>query len=925
MTRCRRGCRGRPIRAVDPVERFRGVSMSRARSIHARVRAFAAVAALLAVAPLTALASQSPADTSAPQVRPPTRVYTTERCETPPVVDGVLDDACWNQVEWGTDFTGWEPEAGGKPSQQTAFKILYSDDALYLAYRAYDSDPDRIANRLARRDWFPGDWVEINIDSRKDGRTAYSFTSSVSGTRGDEFVSNDGDHWDGNWDPIWDLETKVDDQGWTAEVRIPFSQLRFTNDPEQVWGIQVTRRLFREEARSLWQPFRREDPGWVSRFGELHGLKNLGASRRLEVFPYMVAKGESFPEEAGNPFADGSRSELNGGLDAKMGITNDITLDATINPDFGQVEADPSEVNLTAFETFFSEKRPFFIEGKNITDFPIAPAITGGSFTNDNLFYSRRIGKSPSHFPDLADDEFADQPANTSILGAAKISGKTPGGLSLGIVESATAREMADIDGPGGERQEEVEPLTNYFVGRLQQDYGSGKSQVGGMLTSVTRRIEDSHLDVLNTSALAGAVDGTHRWANRRMYITGDIAFSRVAGEKAAILRTQRAAARYFQRPDNGHAEVDSNATSLAGTGGSVRFGRGGGQGFRFQAGGAWRTPGFEINDLGFLRRADEINQFAWASYRQGNPFALFRNGQINTNQWLTWDFGGDLNIRQFNANGNVQFNNNWRMGAGSTKLLEYTSNYELRGGPSIRLPGTHDLNVWLDTDTRKRLYFNLSTYQNFGQDGTSRTNESFIQATVEPSNALRISANLDYTKNSKDLQYITSRSTGDGPRYLLGRIDQKTLSLTFRVDYTITPNLTLQYYGAPFISAGDYSGFRRVTDPRAADYDDRTHVFTGSEISYDEADDVYRVDEDADGTADYSFDDPAFNVRDFNSNLVARWEFNPGSVLFVVWNQSRSGFAPRGLFDAGDDLNALFDAPGHNIFLVKLSKWFSL
>jgi hypothetical protein len=899
--------------------------MSRAVSIRARCRALLPCLSVLAL-PLTATANQSaPADSTAPSVRPPTRIYQTERCETPPVVDGLLDDACWDQVEWGTDFVGWEPQEGVVPSQATAFKILYSDDALYLAYRAYDTDPERIANRLARRDWFPGDWVEINIDSRHDGRTAYSFTASVSGTRGDEFVSNDGDNWDGSWDPIWDLETKVDEHGWTAEVRIPLSQLRFTNEPEQVWGIQVTRRLFREEARSLWQPFRREDPGWVSRFGELHGLKDLGQSRRLEVFPYVLGRGERYPEEEGNPFADGADSQFSGGLDAKMGITNDITLDATVNPDFGQVEADPSEVNLTAFETFFQEKRPFFIEGKNITDFPIAPAITGGSFTQDNLFYSRRIGKSPFYSPDLEDGEYSTQPENTSIIAAAKITGKTPGGLSMGILESATAREMADIAGPSGERQEEVEPLTNYFIGRLQQDYGSGTSQIGGMLTSVNRRIEDDHLEFLHDSAVAGAFDGTHRWDNRKMYISGDIAFSRVAGDKAAITRTQLAPARYYQRPDNDHVDLDTTATSLSGTGGSVRFGRGGGQGFRFQAGGAWRTPGFEINDVGFLRRADEINEFAWGSYREANPFAIFRNGQINANQWLTWDFGGVLNIRQFNMNGNVQFNNNWRAGAGGTRLLEYTSNYELRGGPSFRLPGTQDVNLWVDTDTRKRLYFNFSAYHSFGQENSSKVSEGFVQATIEPSNALRVSANLDYTKNRKDLQYVTTRSNDGDPRYLLGEINQETLSLTFRVDYTLTPNLTIQYYGAPFISAGDYTNFRRVTDPHAAEYADRTHVFEGSEISYDEEADAYFVDEDSDGSADYSFADPSFNVKDFNSNLVARWEFDPGSVIYVVWSQARSGFAPHGMFDAGDDLDALFDAPANNVFLVKISKWFAL
>ncbi|TPW07845.1 MAG: hypothetical protein FD129_2517, partial [bacterium] len=493
------------------------------------------------------------------------------------------------------------------------------------------------------------------------------------------------------------------------------------------------------------------------------------------------------------------------------------------------------------------EKRPFFIEGKNITDFPVAPAITGGSFTQDNLFYSRRIGKSPAYFPDLDPEEYSTQPENTSIIGAAKVTGKTPGGLSLGILESVTAREMADIQGPSGTHQVEVEPPTNFLVGRAQQDYGQGTTQVGGMLTAVNRQ-----LDFLHRSAWVGGADLFHRWNNRTWYVAVDAAASRVAGDTQALLRTQRASARFFQRPDNDHAEVDSTATSLAGHAGSLRLGKGGGQGFRFQLGSAWRSPGFEINDLGFLRRADEINQFAWASYAQRNPFAIFRTAQINGNQWLSWDFGGDLLIRQFNVNGNAQFKNSWQAGIGSTRLLEYTSNYELRGGPSFRLPGTHDLNAWVETDSRGRVRFNASTYHSLGQDNTSSTHSGELGVSVEPSNALRISANTEYSRNRKDLQYVTTRNADVGTRYLLGQLDQETLSLTFRIDYTLTPNLTIQYYGSPFISAGQYDTFRRVTNSRAPDYDDRTQIYDDSQISYVEDTNSYAVDENGDGQVDY-------------------------------------------------------------------------
>jgi hypothetical protein len=890
------------------------------------IRRFHSIRPVLAgVAVLTFAGRPAMAQTPAPApAEIPHRVYETRKTDRPPTLDGRVTEACWDLVPWSTDFTQWEPEAGKTPSQQTAFKILYDADALYIAYRAYDNNPERIANRLARRDWFPGDWVEINIDSRNDRRTGYSFTSSVSGTRGDEFISNDGDNWDGSWDPIWDLKTEIDSLGWTAEVRIPLSQLRFSSSPDQVWGIQVQRRVFREEERSLWQPKRKEDTGWVSRFGELRGLRNLGSPRRLEIFPYVLGRTERFPAVKGNPFADGTDSKAAAGLDGKTGLAN-LTLDFTINPDFGQVEADPSEVNLSAFETFFTEKRPFFIEGRNIMDFALAPAITGGSFTQDNLFYSRRIGRRPSYSPDLGVDEFAETPENSSIIGAAKLTGKTPGGLSIGILESATARERAEISGPTGSRDETVEPFSNYFVGRLQQDYRQGNTQLGGMLTNVHRRIDDENLEFLHESASAAGLDLFHRWRNRTWYVAVNGFASRVAGKPEAILSTQRSSARYFQRPDNDHAEVDSTRTSLAGHAGSIRFGRSAGEGMRFQTGVAWRSPGFEINDMGFLRRSDEVNQFTWASYSRRRPVSIFRNYGLNANQWLYWDFGGTLLLKQANVNGNAQFKNNYSAGYGMTRILgDYVSNTELRGGPSMKVPATTDMNFWLNTDSRKRVYFETGAYALFGDHESSRVYEGWFGPVFQPSNALRLSANVDFTRNRRHLQYVATTSTEDNDtRYVFADLDQKTLSLVMRIDYTLTPNLTLQYYGAPFVSAGHYGEFKRITNPRADRYDDRFELIDDSNLSL--VDGRWQVDEDGDGAGDFSFRNPEFNVREFNSNLVARWEFQPGSVLYAVWSQSRSGFQPRGVFAAGDDLDALFDTQPRNVFLLKVSKWFSL
>lgn len=854
------------------------------------------------------------------------KIYVTAHARhRSPVIDGRIDEECWEQVDWGGDFVQWEPHEGKPPSQQTAFKILYDDEALYFAARAFDDEPDKIESLLARRDRFPGDWVEINIDSYHDLRTAFSFTSSVSGTRGDEFVSNDGNDWDGNWDPVWELKTHVDELGWTLEARIPLSQLRFGDQEDQVWGIQVQRNLYREQERSLWQPKDKNESGWVSRFGELHGIQNISGGRKVELLPYGLTKGERYEGIADDPFNDGSSADFSLGLDGKVGVTSNITADFTLNPDFGQVEADPSEVNLTAFESFFSEKRPFFIEGSNILDFQIAPSIAGGSFTQDNLFYSRRIGRRPQHSPDLADGEYADVPVNTSILGAAKLTGKTTSGLSIGILESVTAKEKASVATPGGVHQETVEPATNFFVGRVQQDLNQANTRIGTMFTTVHRGITDSYLSFLHDEAYSGGLDFIHQWNDKTWYVAMNGAVSHVRGSADALYETQTSSRRYYQRPDNDYTTLDPERTSLTGHAGSLRLAKISGGNFRFETGAAWRSPGFEINDVGFLREADQINQFTWAGYSIRKPFSVFRSFSFNTNQWLDWDFGGTNLNRQFNGNFNAQLKNAWRFGAGLTRGLEWVSNTALRGGPSSRWPGYTSSWFWVNSDDRKRFYYGFGGNFLDADEGSHKRRNGWVYASFRPSNAVRLSMEPWFTRNRPEMQYIDTSTNGDADRFLFGRMDQKTFGLTLRLDYSITPNLTVQYYGAPFISSGEYRDFKRITDPHADQYRSRFHEFTEGEITYSEEDEVYLVDENGDGSAEYSFDRPDFNFKDFNSNLVVRWEFQAGSTLYLVWSQARSQFVGRGEFSIRHDMNDLFDVHPHNVFLIKINKWFSL
>jgi len=812
-----------------------------------------------------------------------TRRYDTRRIDGEvPHVDGRVDDPAWNLVEWSGDFVQRQPTDGVPPTRQTRFKVLYDDDAFYFAFQAFD-DPARVTSRLARRDWFPGDWVEVNIDSRGDNRTAYSFTLSLSGTRGDEYISDDGQNWDANWDPVWDGATAIDAEGWTAEARIPLSQLRFDAGSERTWGLQVQRNLFREGERSTWQEIPRDTRGWVSRFGDLCGIADLAPAGRGELLPYVVAQHERYGAESGNPFRDGADNRLSAGLDAKFGLGHDFSLDLTVNPDFGQVEADPSVVNLTAFETFFQEKRPFFIEGADVFSLPLAPAITGGHFTSDRLFYSRRIGKSPSYGPDLGPGEFADVPDQTSILAAAKISGKTPGGLAAGFLESVTARERADIDGPGGERQETVEPTTNYLVGRVTQDLRGGDTTVGGMLTSVVRDIADPHLEFLERQAWAGGVDVLHYFRDRDFRLEARVLGSHLRGAEASILAVQTASARYFQRPDNDHATLDSTRTALDGHAGSVMLTRtGNNTNVMWQLGGAWRSPGFEINDLGYLRRADEINQFGWVSYVQRNPSGLFNNWQLNANEWLDWDFGGTLLRKAANVNTNGQLRGQQSFHASATRVFAGISNTELRGGPSSRWPGSWEFEGSFGSDERRAVQADAGGWITLRDEDSQETWEVWADLTYQPTNSLRLTFSPWYDRNRDDLQYVATTGAAGGDRYLFGRLDQRTVGVTFRCDLCLTPDLTVQYYGSPFLSTGAYDEFKRVTDPRADRHADRFHEFTPQEITRDGDD--YAVDEDADGTTDYSLSNPDFDIREFHSNLVVRWEYAPGSTAYLVW-----------------------------------------
>jgi hypothetical protein len=497
--------------------------------------------------------------------------------------------------------------------------------------------------------------------------------------------------------------------------------------------------------------------------------------------------------------------------------------------------------------------------------------------------------------------------------------------LSVGILESVTANENAVIDKAGVRRKESVEPLTNYFVGRVQQDFNKGETVLGGIITAVNRDINNPAMDYLHTEAYTGGIDFKHYWKERTWYLSGNAEFSDVKGKEEAIIRTQESSARYFQRPDATYLSVDSTLTSLAGYGGTVKFGRSSSRKIQFQTSVTLRSPGLEFNDIGYMRYSDLIHHGTWVAFYWRDPFSIFNNFYLNTNYWMYWNFSGQLLSVYTNMNFNSQFKNRWNINGSFSRWGESISTSLLRGGPSFTVPGGEEINLNISTDETKKISFEAGTYYNIGDAGSNRYYEYWMGVEVRPMNTLSVSFDPSYNWQNNMLQYVTTMDMNGDPRYVFARIEQKTLSFTFRLNYTLNPELTLEYYGQPFVSAGKYTEFNRITVPDADAFEDRYRLYTEDEIVYSAGDNGYAIDEDADGSADYTFDNPDFNFRQFRSNLVIRWEYLPGSTLYLVWSQGRTSNANRGIFSYGEDLRQLFDIVPHNVFLLKFSYWFSL
>jgi hypothetical protein len=801
-------------------------------------------------------------------------------------LDGDFSEAIWERVPAVSDFRQREPKDGVAATFATEVKVAYDAAHLYVAVFARDPEPSRIIGMRTRRDSnSPSDWIRVFVDSFHDRRSAFEFGVNPAGVKRDVAWSNDVNE-DPGWDAVWDVSVSQSSDGWRAEFRIPFSQLRYRRADNATFGFAVARQIGRLNETDTWPLLSKAASGVVSSFGDLTGLQLDATPKRLELVPYVVSQLNTQPREAGNPLVSAREAKGTIGADLKYAVRPGVTLTATVNPDFGQVEADPAVVNLSGFETFFSERRPFFVEGSGMFTFDLD--CNDGSCSG--LFYPRRIGRSPRGVPELADGQYARVPQESSILGAAKLTGRF-GRFSFGALNAVTADEEATIATGSLRERQSVEPLTNFTVVRSRREFAN-QSTVGFMVTATSRRL-NTFTDFLPDQAFTGGVDWDVR-VKKRYAVQGFWVGSSVRGSELAMRQLQESTVHSFQRPDAEHVELDPSRTSLNGSAGRIAINKIAGAKVRFNSNIGFKSPGLDINDVGFMRRADTRSLSNWVQWRNDVPSKHLRSFRFNLNQWAAWNYDGDRLDNGGNVNAHAVFANQWSTGMGFNLNAANFDDRATRGaGPGALTTSQWSYWGYLNSDERKPIGFNV--FYNLGADwhGTEYRGID-TNITFRPTPYLSISGGPGWNHNLQDAQWV--ENTADG-RYIFGRLDQTTVSWTTRADYTVTPTLSVQIYAAPFVSAGDYDRFRRLVDGRAPRYEDRY------------------------AAADYDAN-PDFNYRSFRTTNVLRWEYKPGSALFVVWQQGREAVLDNGRFAFGRDFGGAFTAPARNVFLVKWSYW---
>jgi len=848
------------------------------------------------------------------------------RSNGPIFIDGVLEEIAWQEKGY-SDFIQSDPTDGAQPTEKTTVWVAYDEKALYVAARLYDSEPELITSRLGRRDDFvESDWFIFAVDPYYDRRTGFQFAVNPAGSIVDWTLYNDS--WnDETWDGVWEWKALIDEEGWTVEIRIPYNQLRFPKKEEYVWGVNFRRVIKRKNERVafVWVP--KEDNGYVSRFAKLVGIRGIRPGRYIEFLPYSVGQAQFSPEESGNPFQTGESFLGNAGFDLKVGLKSNLTLDTTVNPDFGQVEVDPAVINLSAYETYYQEKRPFFIEGANIFNAFGQGGATSQvsiSWSPPSFFYSRRIGRAPQGY--VSRDGYVNYPDRSTILGAFKLTGKLGSGWNVGFINALTAREYADIDSSGERFKEEVEPFSYYGVLRAQKEFNEGAQGVGFMATSVVRDLKNENLaGILNNKAFSLAFDG---WVfldkNKAWVLNGWFGGTYVEGSQDTILRLQQSSVHYFQRPDATHVEVNERATSLSGWGGRFMINKQKGN-FLFNMAIGGLSPGFNSNDAGFqFGGSDVINGYLLLGFSWPHAGKFFRNVYIIGGPFRNYDFGGNKTWLGYLAIAQGQFLNYWGFNVMFAYNPKTISNDLTRGGPLALIPAGFQIDWSLNSDSRKPIVISANTSLYSRPTEGYRWNGGF-SLRWKPRSNISLSFGPGYFVRRSELLWVTRVNDSlmtetYGTRYIFGRLFQRLLSSEIRLNWIFTPKMSLQLYLQPFLAIGKYDKFKELAKPKKYEY----NIFGENESTITYADTVYTVDPDGPGAAEaFSFYNPDFNMKSLRGTIVLRWEYLPGSTLYFVWTQNRADYSNPGDFNFRRDMGDLLTAPGDNIFLIKVSyRW---
>ncbi len=865
------------------------------------------------------------------QSRPSVSKIEAVRATEPIVVDGILSESAWQRAGL-TDFRQQRPFEGAAPTQKTEVWVTYDDEALYVAARMYDTSPDSIMQVLGRRDQdLTADWFAFYVDPYNDKRTGFYFGLSAAGTLVDGTLYND-DWDDDTWDGVWEGRAHIDNQGWTAEMRIPYSQLRFHQMPSYVWGVDFRRSIGRRYERDYVVYTPNKESGFVSRFIDLVGIDGVTPPRNIELLPYVTTRAEYLQHQQADPFNSGSRYLPGLGADFKAGLGSNLTLDATVNPDFGQVEVDPAVVNLSDIETFYQEKRPFFIEGANTFSFGRGGSNNYWSFNwgDPNFFYSRRIGRAPQG--SLPSYNYADIPLGTHIIGAGKLTGKLGGSWNVGMIHALTSREFADIQSAGVKSRAEVEPLTYYGVARAQRDFNDGRQGFGVLTTLASRDFSDQTLrDQINSSALVLGLDGwTFLDSDKTYVLTGWTGFSDVHADQNRMIDLQRSSAHYLQRPDADYVRVDSSATSLKGYAARFMINKQKGQ-MRLNTAIGVIDPKFDVNDLGYMWRTDVINYHFAAGYRWPDPTDWYNNINFDLAIFGSYDFGGIKTWRGYWANGYWELPSFYTVGLNLAYNPYSYDTRSTRGGPMMLNPLGWEIDYNFSSDSRKSLMVGVYGYTYQGGGGEQYQSEIDLQ--IKPSPNILLTVGPSLSRNITQAQWVGSyvdptATQTFGSRYIFADLSQTTLSANIRLNWTFTPQLSLQLFAQPLISSGAYRNFKQFLEPGTFNF--RVYGKDGSTIK-EQRDgsgvaSTFEVDADGAGPSQpYSFSNPDFNFKSLRGNAVLRWEYRPGSTLYLVWTQSRSDSEMLGDFEFNRSMDRLWSARPDNIFMVKFTYWWSI